>query len=34
MYPKGTIKVVWIERDTNYLDSQMFPPNKLQEAIA
>lgn len=34
MYPKGTIKVVWIERDTNYLDSQMFPPNKLQEAVA
>lgn len=34
MYPKGTIKVVWIERDTNYLDSQMFAPNKLQEAVA
>jgi hypothetical protein len=33
MYPIGTLKVVWVEDDVNYLSSDMFKPNQITEAV-
>jgi hypothetical protein len=34
MYPIGTLKVAWIENNVEYLSSDMFKPNQLDEAVA
>lgn len=34
MYPLGTLKVVWVEDNIEYLSSNMFKPDQLNEAIA
>lgn len=34
MYPIGTLKVAWVEKNPEYLSSDMFGPTQLTEAIA
>lgn len=34
MYPIGTLKVVWVEDNPEYLSSDMFRPNHINEAVA
>ena len=34
MYDIGTIKVAWVEKNVEYLSSQMFKPDELDEAVA
>lgn len=34
MYPIGTLKVVWVEDNPEYLSSDMFRPNQINEAVA
>lgn len=34
MYPIGTLKVAWVEKNPEYLSSDMFPPNQLSQAVA
>jgi|LakMenE01Jun11ns_1017448.scaffolds.fasta_scaffold9957224_4 hypothetical protein len=34
MYPLGTLKVAWIEKDPEYMSSDMFGPNDLKKAVA
>lgn len=34
MYPLGTLKVAWIENNVQYLSSDMFKPNQLNDAIS
>ena len=34
MYPLGTLKVAWVEDNVEYLSSDIFKPNELNEAIA
>jgi hypothetical protein len=34
MYPIGTIKVAWVEKDVEYLSSDMFKPDELDKAVA
>jgi hypothetical protein len=34
MYPLGTLKVVWVEDNVEYLSSDMFKPNQTDEAVA
>jgi hypothetical protein len=34
MYPLGTLKVVWVEDNIEYLSSDMFKPDQINQAIA
>lgn len=34
MYPIGTLKVAWVEKNPEYLSSDMFAPDQLNQAIA
>lgn len=34
MYPIGTLKVAWVEKNPEYLSSDMFAPNQLSQAVA
>jgi len=34
MYPLGTLKVVWVEDNVEYLSSDMFKPNQISQAVA
>lgn len=34
MYDIGTLKVAWVEDNVEYLSSEMFKPNELNEAVA
>jgi hypothetical protein len=34
MYDIGTLKVAWVEKNVEYLSSEMFKPNELNEAVA
>jgi len=34
MYPLGTLKVVWVEDNIEYLSSDMFKPDQINQAVA